>query len=189
MTPRDRSRTTQAEVFSDFVAARSPSLLRTAYLLVGDRGLAHDLLQEALTRTWASWGRIKEPHKAEAYARKALTHTAISWYRRRSWSSERPSELLPDSAVPGREDGLADGVAQQELLWQALQDLPPRQRAAVVCRFYDDLSEAETARVMGCAVGTVKSQVNAALTKLRAALPDLDTALPTSSPSFQEMLR
>lgn len=188
MTSRVRSRTAQAEVFSDFVAARSPSLLRTAYLLVGDRGLAHDLLQEALTRTWAAWGRIKDPQKAEAYARRALTHTAISWYRRRSWNSERPAEVLPDFPSPGHEDRLADGVVAKEHLWRALQELPPRQRVAVVCRFYDDLSEAETARVMGCAVGTVKSQVHAGLSKLRDALPDLDASLPTPS-RLQEMLR
>jgi RNA polymerase sigma-70 factor (sigma-E family) len=135
--------------FSQFVTARSDALVRTAYLLVGERGLAQDLLQEALTKTWAAWGRIREPERAEAYCRTALTRTAISWYRRKSWQGERPSETLPERLSDGHEDG----VAEQDHLRQALMSLPPRQRAAVVCRYYDDLSEAETAAVMGCAVG------------------------------------
>lgn len=152
--------------FAEFVAARSAALHRSAYLLVGDRGLAQDLLQEALTKTYVAWPRLRDPGKAEAYTRKAITHTAISWYRRKAWSSERPSDDLPE----GQSTGHADDVAQREWLWQALQDLPPRQRAAIVLRFYEDLTEAQTAEAMGCAVGTVKSQVHAGLKTLRTTL-------------------
>ena len=153
--------------FAEFVAARSSALHRTAYLLVGDRGLAQDLLQEALTKTYVAWPRLRDQGKAEAYTRKALTTTAITWYRRRSWG-ERPV-----AAVPEREgDGHADEVATRDLLWQALQALPPRQRAAIVLRYYEDLTEAQTAAVLGCAVGTVKSQVSTGLRTMRANLGD-----------------
>ncbi|MGN0119450.1 MAG: SigE family RNA polymerase sigma factor [Streptomyces albidoflavus] len=168
------------DAFAAFVAARSPALHRTAYLLVGERGLAQDLLQEALTKTYVAWPRLRDPQRAEAYTRKAITTTAINWYRRRSWSSERPSEELP--APRGAHPGHDDDLAQQQWLWQALQQLPPRQRAALVCRFYDDLSEAETARVMGCARGTVKSQVSAGLARMRAVLADESRPVPDCIP-------
>ena len=162
-----------AEVFSDFVAARGAALQRTAYLLVGERGLAQDLVQEALTRTWAAWPRIKDPQRAEAYTRRAMTNTAISWYRRRSWRGERPSASIPEGAEP-TQVGHEDTVGESDRLWRALAALPPRQRAVLVHRFYDDLSEADTARLMGCAPGTVKSQVSAGLKKLRLLVPDLE---------------
>ena len=156
------------DAFTDFVAASSAALHRTAYLLVGERGLAQDLLQEALTKTYVAWPRLRDPAKAEAYTRKAITTTAIGWYRRKGWTAERPGAEPPDPGRPGHEDA----VAERDWLWQALLDLPPRQRAALVCRFYDDLSEAQTAEVMGCAPGTVKSQVFAGLAKLRTAMAD-----------------
>ena len=163
--------------FAEFVAARSPSLHRTAYLLVGDRGLAQDLLQEALTKTYVAWPRLRDPRRAEAYARKALTTTAITWYRRRSWG-ERPVDTVPERVRVGH----ADELATKDLLWQALQALPPRQRAAIVLRYYEDLTEAQTADVLGCAVGTVKSQVHDGLRSLRTHLGDRvsdDDLLPT----------
>lgn len=156
MTRRDPA------AFAEFVAARSASLHRTAYLLVGDRQLAQDLLQEALTKTYVAWPRLRDTSKAEAYTRKAITTTAITWFRRRSWS-ERPTDTVPER---GRAD-LVDELTTRDLLWDALQALPPRQRAAIVLRFYEDLSEARTAEVLGCAPGTVKSQVSAGLRKLR----------------------
>jgi RNA polymerase sigma-70 factor (sigma-E family) len=154
--------------FAEFVAARSSALHRSAYLMVGDRQLAQDLLQEALTKTYVAWPRLRDPGKAEAYTRKAITTTAITWFRRKSWHGERPAEMLPDRGTPGHEDG----VARTQWLWAALQELPPRQRAAIVLRFYEDLTEAQTADAMGCAVGTVKSQVSAGLRKLRQRLGD-----------------
>jgi len=167
MPARDR------DAFAEFVAARSGALHRAAYLMVGDAGLAQDLVQEALTKTYVAWPRLRDPANAEAYTRKAITTTAISWFRRRSWS-ERPTDRLPETTSAGP----ADAVDERAWLWQALLELPVRQRAAVVLRYYEDLTEAQTAAAMGCAVGTVKSQVSAALRKLRERLGDDAALLP-----------
>jgi RNA polymerase sigma-70 factor (sigma-E family) len=152
--------------FADFAAARSRSLYRAAYLMVGDHGLAEDLLQEALTKTYVAWRRLRDTGKAEAYARKAITTTAINWWRRRSWQAEKPRGEMPDVAVRDHSDRVSD----HDTMWTELQALPPRQRASIVLRYYEDLSERETADAMGCSVGTVKSQVSAGLEKLRARL-------------------
>ena len=150
--------------FAEFVAARSASLFRTAYLMVGEHALAQDLLQEALTKTYVAWPRLREVENAEAYTRRAITTTAISWRRRRSWH-EKPAEHVPE-----RPAHPADDVATRAWLWQELQRLPSRQRAAIVLRYYEDLTEAQTAAAMGCAVGTVKSQVAHGLKRLREQL-------------------
>ncbi|HSE71879.1 MAG TPA: SigE family RNA polymerase sigma factor [Nocardioidaceae bacterium] len=156
------------DAFAEFVTARSATLFRTAYLMVGEHALAQDLLQESLTKTYLAWPRLREVTNAEAYTRRVITTTAISWRRRRSWQ-EKPAETVPESAV----HAAADGFATRAWVWAALQQLPPRQRAAVVLRYYEDLTEAQTAAVMGCAVGTVKSQVAQGLKKLREQLgPD-----------------
>lgn len=162
MAARDR------EAFSEFVAARGTALQRAAYLMVGERGLAQDLVQEALTKTYVAWPRLRDPAKAEAYTRKAITTTAIGWYRRKGWSAERPSDTVPEHHTADH----ADRVALQRQLVHALMQLGPRQRAAIVLRFYDDLTEAQTAEALGCAVGTVKSQVSAGLKRLRSLLGD-----------------
>ncbi len=154
--------------FAEFVTARSIALHRAAYLMVGDVSLAQDLVQEALTKTYVAWPRLRDKGNAEAYTRKAITTTAISWFRRKGWSHELSSESPPEAGGPGH----ADSVTQSAWLWTALQGLPVRQRAAIVLRYYEDLTEAQTADAMGCAVGTVKSQVSAGLTKLRAQLGD-----------------
>jgi RNA polymerase sigma-70 factor (sigma-E family) len=155
--------------FAEFVASRGRALHRAAYLMVGDDLLAQDLVQEALTKTYVAWPRLRDPRNAEAYCRKAITTTAISWFRRKGWNNERPTEHLPDD--PKRTTPApAEVVAVRDSVWQALLTLPPRQRAALVLRYYEDLTEAQTAAAMGCAVGTVKSQVAAALTKLRNLL-------------------
>jgi RNA polymerase sigma-70 factor (sigma-E family) len=151
--------------FDVFVAARSPAMLRTAYLLVRDRDLAEDLLQTALTKSWFAWGRIHgDP---EPYVRRVLVTTATSWWRRR-WNGETPSADLPDrTPQPGEPFS-----ARRQDLWTAIGHLPRRQRAVVVLRYYEDLTEVETARLLGCSVGTVKSQNAKALASLR-----LDSAL------------
>ena len=163
-------RDSDVAAFSEFVDVRSGSLLRTAYLVIGDYQLAQDLVQESLTKTYVAWPRLRDPRNAEAYCRKAITTTAISWFRRKGWDNERPTEHLPDR--PARSTGHESAVAERDVVWRELRQLPPRQRAAVVLRFYEDLTEAQTAAAMGCAVGTVKSQVSAALAKLRAQLGD-----------------
>ncbi|NHC46644.1 SigE family RNA polymerase sigma factor [Motilibacter aurantiacus] len=153
--------------FSDFVAHRQRALLRTAYLLTGDRHTAEDLLQAALTKTFLSWGRIDDLGAAEAYVRTTLTRTYVSWWRRR-WRGEHPTEELPEPVSSGA--ALDTAVAERADLWDVVQTLPRRQRAAVVLRFYEDMSEAQVAEVLGCSVGTVKSQTSRALATLRARM-------------------
>jgi RNA polymerase sigma-70 factor (sigma-E family) len=148
--------------FSELVAARSPALLRTAFLVVGDHQLAQDLLQESLVKAYVAWPRLRDVTKAEAYVRRTIVTTAISWRRRRSFH-ERPVDDPPSTwgTDPTEE------LAFHDLVWQQVSSLPPRQRAALVLRYYEDLTETQTAEVLGCSVGTVKSQVSAALDKLR----------------------
>ena len=154
-----------AKAFSEFVTARSASLFRTAYLVVGDHQLAQDLLQESLVKTYVAWLRIRDVTNAEAYARRTVVTTAISWRRRRSFH-ERPVDVLPEVVAPDQ----VDALATREALWVQLHSLPPRQRAAIVLRYHEDLSEQQTAELLGCSVGTVKSQVSAGLRRLRRRL-------------------
>ncbi|WP_328324330.1 SigE family RNA polymerase sigma factor [Kribbella sp. NBC_00382] len=153
-----------SSAFAEFATARHGALYRYAYLLAGDRGLADDLVQEGLTRTYVAWRRLRDPANAEAYTRKAITNVAIAWWRRKAWHAERPHDDVPEQPA-GDEDATA-----RLWLWDELKHLPPRQRAAVVLRYYEDLTEAQTAELLDCSVGTVKSQVSDALKKLRARL-------------------
>ena len=153
------------EDFRDFVANRSGALLRTAYLLAGDWATAEDLLQIALTKTYLAWKRLGRIDAIEPYTRKVLVNTATSWWRRR-WHGERPTEVLPETAIT---DGLEERL-ERDALWRQVRDLPARQRAVLVLRFYEDQSEAETARLLGVSVGTVKSQCSRALASLRQRL-------------------
>ncbi|MDN4162441.1 SigE family RNA polymerase sigma factor [Nocardioides abyssi] len=158
--------------FDGFVAARSTDLLRTAYLLTRDASLAEDLLQTALTKAWFAWSRIEG--NPEAYVRKILVNTFASWWRRR-WNGEQPWAEPPE---PPPAPGGQAGSDQRHDLWDAMGRLPRRQRAVVVLRFVEDLSEAETARLLGISTGTVKSQTSKALAKLRI---DPALASPTAS--------
>ena len=162
------------EVFDAFVVARSPALLRTAYLLTHDRGLAEDLVQAALTKAWFAWARINDDDPVR-YVRRVLVTTSVSWHRR-LWIRERPTDVLPELPTEVEESPAAHD------LWVAIGHLPPRQRAVVVLRYYEDLTEAETAHLLGCSVGTVKSQCSKAMTKLRtdaALAPLVDDGRPT----------
>ncbi|MFE7133835.1 SigE family RNA polymerase sigma factor [Streptomyces sp. NPDC057638] len=155
--------------FEAFVAARGPRLLRVAWLLTGDAHLAEDLLQTVLARVWPKWGRITLDHP-EAYVRRALVHTHVSWWRRH-WRGEVPHGDVPD-AVPVA-DAYA-GVDLEQSLAAAVRALPARQRAVVVLRYFEDLSVEETAATLGCTTGTVKSQSSKALRTLRGLLPSDD---------------
>ncbi len=164
----------QISAFAHLVEARSTALLRLAFAVVGDHQLAQDLLQEALVKTYVAWPRLREPAAAEAYVRRTIVTTAISWRRRPSFH-EPPIEVLPE-AEHGDE---TDRLTTHRVLWKHVRGLPPRQRAALVLRYYEDLSEADTAQLMGCSVGTVKSQVATALGKLRNQLgPDSRLLFP-----------
>ena len=171
------------EDFRSWVAARSPALLRTAYALTGNRADAEDLLQTALAKTYLSWTRVREREALDGYVRRVMVNTRTSWWRRRR-VDEHPTDVLPEKAL-GR-DATADADLH-DALWAALATLPKRQRAMVVLRYYEDLSEAETAAAMGVSVGTVKSATSRALAKLRETSglrDDPRTALPEpASPS------
>jgi RNA polymerase sigma-70 factor (sigma-E family) len=170
------------EDFRSYVAARSPALLRTAYLLTGHRADAEDLLQTALAKTYLAWERIRDREAVDGYVRRVMVNTQTSWWRRRK-VDEWPTGELPER--PAGRDDTAD-LDLHDALWTALSTLPKRQRAMVVLRFYEDLSEAETARLMGVSVGTVKSTTSRALVKLRDSSglrDDPRAALPTGAPA------
>ena len=163
--------------FRDYVAARSAALLRTAYLLTGNRSDAEDLLQTALAKTYLAWPRIRERHAVDAYVRRTMVNTRTSWWRRdRHTAAVAGDEQLAVTPNTGR-DPIVDADLH-DALWSALAKLPRRQRAAVVLRYYEELSEAETAAALGVSVGTVKSTVSRGLARLRedAGLRDDDRA-------------
>jgi RNA polymerase sigma-70 factor (sigma-E family) len=155
-------------VFGVFLAARWASLFRTAYLLTGDRHEAEDLLQTVLARTCVRWGSIRDKRAAEGYVRRGLVREVQKTWRRRS--REVVTDRLPDAGVGGGLETRADHVA----LWREVRRLPPRMRAALVLRYFEDLTEQQAADALGCSVGAVKSQTHHAVAHLRAALPDLE---------------
>lgn len=152
---------TAADQFAAFVAGRGPALQRTAYLLTGDWALAEDLLQTALAKAFLAWGRIRH-EDPEGYVRTIIANTHATWWRRK-WRGEAPTEQLPERAG---EDATRQ-VDNHLALAQALRGLPPRQRAVIVLRFHEDLTEAAVAKALGISVGTVKSQTSKALATLR----------------------
>ena len=153
--------------FREFVTARWPSLVGTAYLVTADRGVAEDCVQEALAQVHRRWRTLAEAGEPVAYARRAAINAALSWRRRRR-VAEVPME--PGFDPVGASGPDAGGV--DPALVAALRSLPPRMRAVVVLRYLEDLSEAETARVLGCSVGTVKSATHRGVARLRAALDE-----------------
>ncbi|MEV6173807.1 SigE family RNA polymerase sigma factor [Streptomyces sp. NPDC051954] len=159
----------RAGEFDEFVAARWSGLFHLARLLTGgDRHRAEDLLQESLVKLWFVWPKIAE-EAPEAYVRKVLTRAAARSARRRWWG-ERPVEQLPDVAVPG---DVSATVAERSRLEAALAQLTPRQRAAVVLRYYQDLPEAQVAQALGCPVGTARSHASRGVARLRRILADV----------------
>jgi RNA polymerase sigma-70 factor (sigma-E family) len=159
-------RVREAEVsFEEFVYARSGSLLRTALLLTGqNRAEAEDLLQLALERAYRHWPRVCRSGEPERYVRGILANASADRWRRLARRAERP--LPAAGADPALPDHSA-AVADRDYLLRALAALPPRQRAVLVLRYFDDLSEAETADMLGCSLGTVKSQAARGLARLR----------------------
>lgn len=178
---RELSPDVLAAQFDTFVRTRSPALLRTAYLLTGDQYLAEDLVQAALARVHRAWRRLEDRGNAEAYVRRTMYNLHVSW-----WHRQRPTQPLDPVAMEGLR---ATGTPSQSVLAlritvrQALARLTRRQRAVLVLRFYEDRSEAETARLLGVSPGTVKSQTSKALARLRAVAPELgDLYLPDRRP-------
>lgn len=153
-----------SDEFASFVELRQRALQRTAWLLTGDWALAEDLVQTALARTWPRWHRIRRRDDPEIYVRRVMVNTWATWNRRK-WRGERPVAAIPEASAPG--DVAADVVVRLAVRC-ALGSLSDRQRAVFVLRVFDDLSETQVARVLDCAVGTVKSTMSQALAKLRA---------------------
>lgn len=166
--------------FDAFVAESGAALSRSAYLLTGDHQLAEDLVQTALAKVGLRWAQVAGRGNPRAYVRKVIVHTAVGW-RRRRWRGEIASGQLPE-LTGGDETARVD---TRERLRRALLQLPVRQRAAVVLRHYEDLSEADTAQALGCSLGTVKSQTAKGLAKLRSILDDAPSTTPAPPARFQ----
>lgn len=155
------------EEFSAYVAARRKALMRTAYLLAGDHHAAEDLVQSALARVYASWRRIRHKDAIDAYVRRTLLNEHLGIWRRAWRRLEHSTDELPERAAP---PPVVEGTDLDVELWNAIQGLAPRQRAVIVLRYYEDLSEAEIANALDCSEGTVKSTSARSIAKLREQL-------------------
>lgn len=163
--------------FAEFVAARQHRLRRAAYLLTSDWETAADVTQEALVRVYLAWPRLDPDRGVMAYAHRALVSSTIDMSRRRGTRERHERRVAPGEAVA---DG-AEQRATQDVVHQALTTLPRRQRLAVVLRYFDELSVAETAAAMRCSEGNVKSQTARGLDAMRRALADLGEPLADAS--------
>jgi RNA polymerase sigma-70 factor (sigma-E family) len=155
--------------FTDFVAASSARLLRTAYLVTGDAQQAQDLLQTALERTYRRWARVRRSELPEAYVRRMIVNAATDAWRA---GRGRQTVVFSETHPPPLPDTAVDSLIARHALLACVRELPVGQRAVLVLRYFDDLTEAETARILGCSVGTVKSQHARAIARLRQLLPD-----------------
>ena len=154
--------------FTAFVAGSSRRLLRGAYLITGDLDEAQDLLQAALERAYRRWPAVRRSEVPEAYVRRILVNLAVDRWRVRRVKTV----ALDEDLLPGLEDREVEGVPARSALLACVRQLPVGQRAVLVLRYFNDLTEAETARVLGCSVGNVKSQHARAMARLRELVPD-----------------
>jgi RNA polymerase sigma-70 factor (sigma-E family) len=163
--------------FAAYMAARQPSLLRTAYLLSGDRHTAEDLVQTALAKLYLSWDKVQRRDLVDGYVRRILVNEHNSLWRRPWKRRESPTADLPDRGfLPEEQDS-----GRSAAMWDFVQTLPRRQRSVIVLRYYEDLSEAEIAGLLGISTGTVKSQASRALASMRARVdsrPELAREVP-----------
>jgi RNA polymerase sigma-70 factor (sigma-E family) len=155
------------EQFEHYVAARSQALLRLAFVLTRDRHLAEDLVQSALTDAFRHWRKVRRAEHPDAYVRRMLVNTHLSWARRRS-SAERPADHLPEP--PGSPDQ-TESIATRDALRRALESLPPRARTVLVLRYYADLDDAAIGSLMGLGTSSVRATASRALATLRAGYP------------------
>jgi len=156
--------------FAELFRASWPRLYRLAYAVSGDGAAAEDDLQSAFAKVYAQWGRVRRADNPDAYVRRMVLNEVLGGRRTGFLKRERPRQ---DVEPAGAVDSPEAGVVERDAIWTAVRSLPPRQRAVVVLRYYEDLSEAEIAESLGCSRGTVKSQASAALAALRRAAPDL----------------
>lgn len=167
--------------FTTYVAARRRTLLGSARAITGDDHAAEDLVQCALTKVYRAWPQIRDPQAVDAYVRRAMVNQNTSWWRQAWRREERATGVVPEPRAPGRGTGTAGpaaevGIEDRSLLWDLVQQLPARQRTAVVLRYYEDLPEAEVAGLMRCSVGTVKSNTSRGLATLRRMYVDATAA-------------
>jgi RNA polymerase sigma-70 factor (sigma-E family) len=165
VTMRDRTRARDEE-FSAYMAARQPSLMRTAYLLTGDRHAAEDLVQTSLAKLYLAWDRVHDRESVDGYVRRILVNENNSIWRRAWKRREVATDRLPEAPTSDTYD-----EGRGSALWDVVQTLPKKARAVVVLRYYEELTEAETADLLGISVGTVKSQTSRALATLRERAP------------------
>ena len=156
----------------EFVTTRTPALIRLAYLLTGDQHAAEDLLQSALLKAARRWKHIRNENP-DAYVRAAMYHEQINWWRRRGRRSEMAVEHTPETPSPDPSSNTDLRLAMR----QALLQLRPHHRAVVVLRYYEDMSEAQVAELLGCSIGTVRSRTHRAVTQLRVLLPEASLEL------------
>jgi RNA polymerase sigma-70 factor (sigma-E family) len=162
--------------FTDFVADHGGQLLRTACLVTGDAHLGEDLLQTALAKAYGSWAKVREADHQVAYVRRLMINAHLSWVRRLT-NTERVLETFPDVGSGDPQSAPADSDEMR----QALLRLSPRVRTAIVLRYFDDLSEADTAELMGCSRSTVNNHVTRGLAALRGLLaPAADDLAPAN---------
>lgn len=149
--------------YEDFYASVWHRLFRLSYAISGDVGRAEDAVQSAMAKAYASWRRVSSADNPEAYIRRMVVNETLAAQRRGWWKSERSGDV-PEVAIV---DSTEQQVVNRAELWEALTSLAPRQRAVLVLRYYEDLSEQQIAEVLNCSKGTVKSQASDALAKLR----------------------
>ncbi|WP_183095740.1 SigE family RNA polymerase sigma factor [Nocardioides stalactiti] len=179
MSRKDRATARDAE-FTEYLAVRQPSLLRTAYLLTGDRHTAEDVLQTSLAKLYLAWDKVHDRGAVDAYVRRIMVNENNSLWRRAWKKREWATDEIPEGSP--HHDAYDDGTNDQ--LWQVVQTLPPKARAVVVLRYYEQMSEAEVADALGISVGTVKSQCSRALSALRERVPaELHPRYGEESPS------
>jgi RNA polymerase sigma-70 factor (sigma-E family) len=185
----DRAHSDRADAddrLRDFVRLAWPRLLGTAWLLCGDRYEAEDLVQTALVKVVRAWSRIERQDDPYVYARAVLANTAASRWRRR----RRYDELTAGQRDPTPAPDPAVAVVLRDAVWQALQTLPPRTRAVLVLRYFEDFTEAQIASTLGCSVGSVKSQASRGLSRLRGKLDaaDLTTVAVSDLPTMADVV-
>lgn len=152
--------------FDEWVSARVPALLRFAYLVTGSREAADDVLQSVLTRSFERWGTVRRTDDPDAYVRRMIINENVTSWRRWGKRQSPVAEVFDIARTPDP----AEGVSNADAVWRVCQALPERQRAAVVLRFYEDLSDREIAAILECSESTVRSQIHRALSALRVEL-------------------
>jgi RNA polymerase sigma-70 factor (sigma-E family) len=156
--------------FAELFRASWARLYRLAFAVSGDGAAAEDDLQNAFAKVYSNWGRVRRADHPEAYVRRMVLNEVLGGRRNGFLKRERPHELVEAAGSVASPEA---GVVERDAIWTAVRGLPPRQRAVVVLRYYEDLSEAEIAEALGCSRGTVKSQASAAIAALRRTAPDL----------------